>query len=287
MDHVQPDYWFSAHLHVKFPALVPHPKTGKTTRFLSLDKCLPKRQFLQVIEVGDKIVNKSDVHIKFDPTWLAILKSTNHLLSASRQMTYMPGPNGKERFDFEPTEEELKAVSDAFDGDFTIPTDFKVEVPPFNPEKESKNDLSWTQMPNPRRNRQTEWLCQKLDIHDPLELALKREKREFENPAAAAEPTADETHSDDEMETSTAAATPVRPKMPMMNLPAPRNDSSEISYSEDRTKDEEEDVPSNPEPLGFVEDVVPERSNLNKAEKPPEARKKLKRRNASNYANDD
>jgi hypothetical protein len=37
---LKPDYWFAAHMHVKFPALVQH-KGGRATRFLALDKCLP------------------------------------------------------------------------------------------------------------------------------------------------------------------------------------------------------------------------------------------------------
>ncbi|CAN0568948.1 unnamed protein product, partial [Ectocarpus sp. 12 AP-2014] len=45
---VQPDYWFAAHLHVKFPAVVrcqgrEGSEVKGVTRFLSLDKCLPHR----------------------------------------------------------------------------------------------------------------------------------------------------------------------------------------------------------------------------------------------------
>lgn len=54
LHRIQPDFWFSAHLHVKFPAVVRHgePREGQgipdselrgITRFLSLDKCLPRR----------------------------------------------------------------------------------------------------------------------------------------------------------------------------------------------------------------------------------------------------
>ena len=46
LEKLKPSYWFSAHLHAKFSALYSHDKGH--TKFLALDKCLPKRRFLQV-----------------------------------------------------------------------------------------------------------------------------------------------------------------------------------------------------------------------------------------------
>jgi len=41
---LQPDYWFAAHMHVKFPAIVPHAN-GKKTKFLALGKPIPNSDF--------------------------------------------------------------------------------------------------------------------------------------------------------------------------------------------------------------------------------------------------
>ncbi|GMF12668.1 unnamed protein product [Phytophthora lilii] len=81
---LRPQYWFAAHLHVKFAAIVVHPdqeaahstttaettdtkqteengeqtatvKTPSqpvTTKFLALDKCLPRREFMQILDLA-------------------------------------------------------------------------------------------------------------------------------------------------------------------------------------------------------------------------------------------
>lgn len=50
LEVLKPNFWFSAHLHVKFPAIFPHPASENEpqslTRFLALDKVLPRRYLL-------------------------------------------------------------------------------------------------------------------------------------------------------------------------------------------------------------------------------------------------
>jgi hypothetical protein len=48
---------------------------------------------MQVIEVPDA-AEEGDLKLAFDPEWLAILKSTDHLLSTKRTTCFMPGPRG-------------------------------------------------------------------------------------------------------------------------------------------------------------------------------------------------
>lgn len=56
MDHLQPPFWFAGHMHIKFPAVVPHlPIAGESvsehrlvTRFLALDKVIPGR-YLKIV----------------------------------------------------------------------------------------------------------------------------------------------------------------------------------------------------------------------------------------------
>ncbi|KAG3034402.1 hypothetical protein JG687_00002033 [Phytophthora cactorum] len=160
MYQLRPQYWFAAHLHVKFAAIVVHPdqtsdatngeaaETEKalaqgeqdaapkpppqptTTKFLALDKCLPRREFMQILDLpasrtaakttgaqkndpdtsmsetkqdatqtdeaaktevtSQKPKRSSPPKIMFDLEWLAILRATHHLASSSKFAPRVP-----------------------------------------------------------------------------------------------------------------------------------------------------------------------------------------------------
>ncbi|KAK9834519.1 hypothetical protein WJX74_003551 [Apatococcus lobatus] len=96
LKELQPAYWFSAHMHVKFPAVVPHaaPHASRAsdqpacTHFLALDKCLPGRGFLQVVDFPEASGPKE---LCYDKEWLAVLRSTHRLMRMQQRQPPLPG----------------------------------------------------------------------------------------------------------------------------------------------------------------------------------------------------
>ncbi|GMH65683.1 hypothetical protein TrRE_jg3499, partial [Triparma retinervis] len=123
MKVMRPSWWFSAHLHVRYESTVRHDPVppgsapqpdmvqaqampgGKGdcataagiksfneqfTRFLSLDKCLPRRQFLELLQIPrPPAAHGGEVRLEYDAEWMAILKKTERWSSAGRGRVHL------------------------------------------------------------------------------------------------------------------------------------------------------------------------------------------------------
>lgn len=83
---IRPKNWFSAHLHSFFKASYPHAD-GSKTEFMALDKCLPNRKFLEIVEIPDDGTRK----LSYDPEWLEIVRASDSLMNTRRSNTKLPG----------------------------------------------------------------------------------------------------------------------------------------------------------------------------------------------------
>lgn len=195
LSKLKPSYWFSAHLHVHYAALVDHdmwkngtypPKTqeilngtrpsiiqqqqqrinsdeidislsddeqeekekkendvevepvqakkqlSKTTKFLSLDKCLPRRQFLQIIDIPSPSDATGDYDFYYDMEWLAITRAMQPYLSTAQQQATLPSDDDlKIKIERERAYLEKKAECRALD--LKIPHNFEPTAPAYDP----------------------------------------------------------------------------------------------------------------------------------------------------------
>lgn len=159
--HLKPKYWFSAHLHCQFSAVIPHDDDddNRETKFLALDKCLPKRRFLQILDVDS---DKGDIKLSYDLEWLTVLYLTKDLLSYKNLSNYMPADS------FTPTDEQKSFVAEKFKNNLSIPLDFCRTAEPYNPNGRKE----FPGQPKAQANPQTTTFCDILGIDDPISLAM-------------------------------------------------------------------------------------------------------------------
>ncbi|KAI3897605.1 hypothetical protein MKW92_022148 [Papaver armeniacum] len=149
LERLKPRYWCSAHLHSKVAASVQHRENGPVTKFLALDKCLPGRKSLQILEIESE---HGPYEIHYDEEWLAITRKYNSIFPLSRKTTCLRNPQLNMQ-DREWIKSKLKTR-----GPKTF--DFVQTVSPYDP-NQSASSVSCS---GQSRNPQTVCLLQFLEL---------------------------------------------------------------------------------------------------------------------------
>ncbi|KAJ7966310.1 Lariat debranching enzyme [Quillaja saponaria] len=150
LEKLKPPYWFSAHLHCKFSALLQHGEGGPLTKFLALDKCLPGRDFLQIVEIESEA---GPYELQYDEEWLAITRSFNSIFPLTTTRANFGSVNLNK-------EDCCQWVRSRLQEKGAKPSEFVRTVPCYDPSQSRTND-SFSGYP---RNPQTEYLLQLLGL---------------------------------------------------------------------------------------------------------------------------
>jgi lariat debranching enzyme len=113
LQYLKPSFWFSAHLHCKFAAVYRHTNND-VTKFLALDKCLPRKRFLQVINVPS---GPDPQVLEYDKEWLSIIIATEPYMVYSRSIWMKP--------ELSLPANDVSALLLKFMDDFKIPFNFE------------------------------------------------------------------------------------------------------------------------------------------------------------------
>ncbi|XP_011916745.1 PREDICTED: lariat debranching enzyme isoform X3 [Cercocebus atys] len=292
-------------------------QTARATKFLALDKCLPHRDFLQILEIEHD--PSAPDYLEYDIEWLTILRATDDLINVTGHLWNMPENNGLHaRWDYSATEESMKEVLEKLNHDLKVPCNFSVTAACYDPSKPQ------TQMQLIHRiNPQTTEFCAQLGITD-INVRLQKSKEEHHVCGEYEEQ--DDVESNDsgedrsEYNTDTSALSSINPDEIMldeeeededsivsahsdMNTPSvePSDQASEFSasfsdvrilpgsmiVSSDDTVDstvDREGKPGGTVESGNGEDLTKVPLKRLSDEHEPEQRKKIKRRNQAIYA---
>jgi lariat debranching enzyme len=120
--------------------------TEQMTKFLALDKCLPRRQYLSVINLP-KPSGKEAARLEYDPEWLAIVRKTNHLTFVGKRRVQVPSETT--RLSNDDIDWVVRRITEQH-GDLTIPENFCQTVPIYSHSMFSGRYTPFPLMGNPQ-----------------------------------------------------------------------------------------------------------------------------------------
>lgn len=138
LQRLQPRHWFAAHMHVRFEATVHHPAASEATagdegsaapgitQFLALDKCLPHRKHLEIIDIpSDPLPDDGrPPELEYDDDWLAIVRAMHPFLNLRSSPTHLPP---QEQIDLAPHRQFVQELRARRSGRLRIPTNYSAK----------------------------------------------------------------------------------------------------------------------------------------------------------------
>lgn len=154
--------------------------TNKTTRFLALDKCLPKRSFLQLVEVTPHCPAdlQRPLQLEYDQEWLAITRVFATDLQVGDPAAQVPTDKGDAHY--RPlVEEEMKWVDEHIikAGKMTIPEDFAQTAGVFEPTL----GIHVHESPQEYSNPHTKAFCELLQIPNAFHASDNEREQMMQN----------------------------------------------------------------------------------------------------------
>ncbi|KAI7872966.1 lariat debranching enzyme, C-terminal domain-containing protein [Spinellus fusiger] len=135
----------------------------KITKFLSLDKCLPYRDFLQVIDVPTEGEPQG---FTYDLEWLAITRSMHPYMSLGRSQNILPSDEALQAS----IQAEMRALETRVESgelDLKIPDNFSPTAPAYQPDSPQQKNKDFSHQPV-FLNPQTSAFCDRINIENKI-----------------------------------------------------------------------------------------------------------------------
>ncbi|TIA17975.1 hypothetical protein D6C81_05342 [Aureobasidium pullulans] len=165
---------------------ISHPPgiTNTKTNFLALDKCLPNRDFLQVLSMPTISSSNASVdrplQLEYDAEWLAITRVFASELHVGGDPNAR-APQDKGEAHYAPLIDAEQSWIDQNVSSLTIPENFEITAPVFDPAQ----GIHVQGVPKEYTNNQTKKFCELLDIPNPFDISEEeREERMRVGPKA-------------------------------------------------------------------------------------------------------